>query len=239
MRRMPLRPSRSACQKLETSCPRAEMAPSPVMATRRIGSGGGAGAAGGERAHAVNHLAHAADGARLLVGNGNVERALHLEQNVHAVERINPQLLEGAVRGDALGGEALDGRDDRDDFFFQRIGHGVAARLSQAAATCASRGFQLAARSAGASVRRRLAMAYFSSSMPAPVTAEMAWNSSRCFFAYWRSAASLGGSVGLEDFFGARLASCADEGVRATRALLGFDCFASSAVGISPCAASI
>src|SRR5258706_5156833 len=98
---MPLRPSRSACQKVGTSWPRAQITPMPVMATRRI-SGRSARAARGQGTHALNHFAHAANRLRLLVGDGYVERALDLEQNIHAVERVNAQLLEGALGRHAL-----------------------------------------------------------------------------------------------------------------------------------------
>ena len=69
---------------------------------------------------------------RGLIGDVDVELTLHREENVDPVERIDAQLLEGAVGGDLLLGEMLRRGDDCSDSFGQFVvGHKISVTFSK------------------------------------------------------------------------------------------------------------
>ena len=102
---MPERPACSACQNSPLLWPSAEMTPRPVTATRRacqalsrrlsplavrLGSPR-------ELRDAVDHIANRTQILRGIVRNIDIEFALHREKDVDAVQRIDAELLKGAV----------------------------------------------------------------------------------------------------------------------------------------------
>jgi len=76
---------------------------------------------GYKRRYAVDHLSHVLDLARLVVGNGNIELTFELEQDIYGVERVEAQLLEGAVDRDLIGGNSFLLVDDFEDLAGDRI----------------------------------------------------------------------------------------------------------------------
>src|SRR4051812_23756428 len=99
---MPERPAESASQKDATSGPSAEMAPTPVITTRRLDRNCRATSAFHQLLHSFGHLAYSADGAGCVIGDVDVELILKREQNINAIQGVDLQLLERAVRQDRV-----------------------------------------------------------------------------------------------------------------------------------------
>src|SRR5512146_1215876 len=130
---MPERPSRIALQVDFASCPSAQIAPIPVIATRRIGfplparfvvsalrgrRGGGSLLFGDEL---LDRLDQALDRfgveIRVAVGHRDLVVVLDLENDLHGVERLDLQILERRVEADLADIDAgLLGNDGKDRF---------------------------------------------------------------------------------------------------------------------------
>ena len=133
---MPQRPAWSDCQNSPASRPRAEMTPTPVTATRCgivSGDGGLVSLSTLQKLRdTVDHVAHGSQILSSIIGNIDIKFAFHREQDVDAVQRIDAELLEGAVGGDLLLGKMLgcgdDGPDPRRQFF---VGHKISVTFSK------------------------------------------------------------------------------------------------------------
>ena len=133
---MPERPAWSACQNSPMLWPSAEMTPMPVTATRR-------GMLGADRrlislaafeqlGDSVDHVAHRAQALRGVVGDIDVEFAFDGEKDIDPIQRVDAELLKGAVGGDLLLGKMLgrgnDAPDPRGQFF---VGHRISVTFSK------------------------------------------------------------------------------------------------------------
>src|SRR5579872_7220558 len=108
---MPERPSRSAAQNSHQVWPAAEITPIPVTTTRRCISrpdGGWAPLAGVDQlGDSIHDIAHRPNVLRGIVGNINIELALHGKQNIDAIQRINAEFLKRALGCDLFLGDVL------------------------------------------------------------------------------------------------------------------------------------
>ena len=79
-----------------------------------------------------HHVAHRANALRRVVGNIDVELALHREKNIDPVQRIDPQFLERAVGRHLLLRKVLGGRNDSSDPLGQLlVGHKISVTFSK------------------------------------------------------------------------------------------------------------
>src|SRR6516225_8636690 len=107
MRPIPDFPSKTAAANSETSRPSAEIAPMPVIATRRILLASGSVSRAESRTrpglsrykpgHALDHLPHSAHFAHLVIRDIDIEFVFEREQDLDRVHGIDIQLLELAL----------------------------------------------------------------------------------------------------------------------------------------------
>src|SRR5687768_13021457 len=105
MGRMPERPVDTAFQKGSIPHPNADTTPMPVMATLTAGK---------QFLHAFGNVGHGTQRLCGLIGYVDAELVLDAKDDVDAVERVDLQLFEGALGGDAVGGNVLGLGDDTD-----------------------------------------------------------------------------------------------------------------------------
>src|SRR5579864_3331590 len=130
MRATPLRPSMTRVQNGVTPVPSADIAPSPVIATRRTSASSRAtrvraarGCCRDDPAEVFDDLTDGLHRARRLVGNDDLELVLEGEQEVGRIERVDAQFVERAGGRYARRIELLLPGDDGDDPLFQYVGH--------------------------------------------------------------------------------------------------------------------
>src|SRR5579863_8594487 len=78
--------------------------------------------------------------AHVVVGNADIELAFHGEDQIHAVERVDLQVLEGLVESDVLARNMLGLRDHVERAFNQFVGHKIWLTVSKRNPKCWSRG---------------------------------------------------------------------------------------------------
>src|SRR5271165_6132201 len=118
----------------------AEITPKPVTATRRGMFRARLGAscrlvplaALQQLGDSVDHVAHRAQALRGFVRNIDVEFGFDSEENIDAIERVDSELLKGAVSGDFLLGKMLGGGNNAShsggQFF---VGHKISVTFSK------------------------------------------------------------------------------------------------------------
>src|SRR5262245_27455976 len=129
MRRTPLLPAATPDHRAGTPTPSAEMAPTPVTATRLTtelsGCARPSGALGDELADAVDDFSDGLHRQCGLIGNENLERILDREHEIGGVERVESELLERTRRRDRRRIELFLLRDGFDDLAFDIVWHGI------------------------------------------------------------------------------------------------------------------
>src|ERR1700722_1104193 len=118
---MPVALVKSEVRKASMVLPMGVMQPRPVTTTRFtrspmwLGCGDGSRRLGGDEfLDAFDHVAYGFDGAEGVIGDLDGERLFDLEGDVDLVERIDAELIEGALEGDGVLGNALGFGDDLD-----------------------------------------------------------------------------------------------------------------------------
>src|SRR5258705_938463 len=94
MRRDPLREAINPSQQATRPTPIAETTPMPVMATRRISRSGRRRALGQYLAQRLDDLADTLHLLNYLIRNTDVEFVFERKDEVDAIERVDPELLE-------------------------------------------------------------------------------------------------------------------------------------------------
>jgi hypothetical protein len=90
---VPLRAAIISSQKGSTPTPSAEMTPMPVIATRRISTSGRRRALGQYLAQRLDYLADTLHLLYDLIRNADIEFVFECEDEVDAVERVDPEVL--------------------------------------------------------------------------------------------------------------------------------------------------
>src|SRR5450756_2474947 len=90
----PERPAARPSHSAGTPMPSADTPPKPVITTRRMSVGRGLRVGGESRLQRGGHLAHALHLLGNFVRNRQLEALLEGEQQVHPIQRVDPQLEE-------------------------------------------------------------------------------------------------------------------------------------------------